>query len=59
MIPVLLDGARPLRQQELPAELHKLARLNAHKLSYDRYQDDVDGLLDLIQRLLAAAPGTG
>jgi hypothetical protein len=55
VIPVLVDGARPLRQQELPAELHKLARLNAHKLSWDRYQDDADRLLDLIQRLLAAA----
>jgi hypothetical protein len=58
VIPVLLDGARPLRQQELPAELHKLARLNAHKLSYDRYQDDADRLLDLIQRVLDAGPGT-
>jgi hypothetical protein len=54
VIPVLIDGARPLRQQELPADLHKLARLNAHKLSYDRYQDDADRLLDLIQRVLAA-----
>jgi WD40 repeat protein len=55
VIPVLIDGARPLRRQELPEELHKLARLNAHKLSYDRYPDDADRLLDLIQRLLAAA----
>lgn len=29
VIPVLIDGAKPLRQQDLPAELHKLARLNA------------------------------
>jgi hypothetical protein len=55
VIPVLLDGARPLRQQELPDDLRKLARLNAHKLSYDRYQDDADRLLDLIQRVFAAA----
>jgi hypothetical protein len=53
VIPVLIDGAKPLRQQDLPAELHKLARLNVHKLSYDRYQDDADRLLDLIQRVLA------
>ena len=61
VIPVLIDGARALRQQDLPAELHKLARLNATKLSYDRYQDDADRLLDLIQRVLAAVgeePGT-
>ena len=53
VIPVLIDDAKPLRQQDLPAELHKLARLNAHKLSYDRYQDDADRLFDVIQRVLA------
>jgi hypothetical protein len=52
VIPVLIDGARALRRQDLPEELHKLARLNAAKLSYDRYQDDADRLLDLIQRVL-------
>lgn len=52
VIPVLIDGASALRRQDLPAELHKLARLNAAKLSYDRYQDDADRLLDLIQRVL-------
>jgi hypothetical protein len=55
VIPVLVDGARPLRRQDLPDELHKLARLNAHKLSSDRYQYDADQLLDLIQRVLDAA----
>jgi hypothetical protein len=37
VIPVLVDGARPLRQQQLPAELQKLARLNALELSYGRH----------------------
>jgi TIR domain/WD domain, G-beta repeat len=55
VIPVLLDNARPLRQQQLPAELHKLARLNALELSYGRYQYDSGRLLELIQRVLAAA----
>src|SRR5215472_4013719 len=54
VIPVLVDGASPLRQQQLPSELQKLARLNAHRMSYDRYQYDADQLLDLIQRVLAA-----
>jgi hypothetical protein len=54
VIPVLVDDARPLRQQQLPAELQKLARLNALELSYGRYQYDSDRLLDLIQRVLAA-----
>lgn len=56
VIPVLIDGARPLRRQDLPEELHRLARLNAAKLSYDRYQEDTDRLLDLIQRVLEGAP---
>jgi predicted NACHT family NTPase len=55
VIPVLVDNARPLRQQQLPTELHKLARLNALELSYGRYQYDSGRLLDLIQRVLAAA----
>ena len=62
VIPVLIDGARALRRQDLPEELHKLARLNAAKLSFDRYRDDADRLLDLIQRVLAEVgeePETG
>jgi hypothetical protein len=58
VIPVLVDGARPLRQQQLPAELSKLARLNALELSVSRYQPDADRLLDLIQQVLAAAQTT-
>jgi hypothetical protein len=59
VIPVLVDGARPLREDLLPAELDKLGRLNALELSYGRYQYDADRLVELIQRVLAAAPGTG
>ena len=58
VIPVLVDGARPLREELLPAELHKLAGLNALDLSYGRYQYDADRLVELIRRVLAAA-GTG
>jgi hypothetical protein len=57
VIPVLVDGASPLRLQHLPSELHKLARLNAFELSYGRYQYDAERLIDLIQRVLAEAPG--
>jgi len=55
VIPVLVDDARPLRRQELPAELHKLAQLNALELSSRRYQYDADRLLDLIQKVLAGS----
>ncbi len=58
VIPVLVDGARPLRQQQLPAELQKLARLNALELSYGRYEYEANRLIDLIQRVLAAASDT-
>jgi WD40 repeat protein len=53
---VLIDGAKPLRQQQLPSELQKLARLNALELSYGRYEYDVGRLLDLIQGVLGGAP---
>jgi TIR domain-containing protein len=59
VIPVLVDGAKPLRRQQLPAELANLARLNVLELSSGRYQYDADQLLDLIGEVLAAAPGGG
>ena len=59
VIPVLVDDAKPLRQQELPPELRKLAQLNALEMSYGRYQYDADRLLDLIEHVLAARPGSG
>ena len=55
VIPVLVDGARPLRRQQLPPELQQLARLNAFELSYSRYDYDAGRLLDLIQRVLLVA----
>jgi hypothetical protein len=54
VIPVLIDGARPVRRQELPSGLQELAGLNALELSYGRYEYDAGRLLDLIQRVLAA-----
>jgi chaperonin GroEL len=54
VIPVLVDGAAPLRLQQLPSELQKLARLNAFELSYGRYEYDADRLLGLIERALVA-----
>jgi hypothetical protein len=58
VIPVLVDGARPLGEQQLPAELAGLARLNAVELSYGRYQHDAGRLVDRIQQVLAAPTGT-
>jgi hypothetical protein len=55
VIPVLVGGAKPLRPEQLPKRLHKLARLHAHTLSLDHYEYDTTRLLDLIQRLLDEA----
>ena len=58
VIPVLVDGARPLRQQQLPAGLHKLARLNALELSYGRTSTIRTGLLNSSSGCLVR-PATG
>jgi hypothetical protein len=55
VIPVLVDGARALRSQQLPSGLQQLAGLNALELSYSRIEYDAARLLDLIRRVLAAA----
>jgi hypothetical protein len=55
VIPVLVDGAKAVRQEQLPSRLQKLARLNAFELSLSRYKYDADRLLDLIQEVLAAS----
>ena len=54
VIPVLVDGAKPLRRQYLPSELQGLTRLNALELSYGRFQYDADRLLGIIERVLSA-----
>jgi hypothetical protein len=53
VIPVLVEGARPVRQQELPPDLRRLARLNALEMSCDhRYQYDADRLMSIIESAL-------
>ena len=54
VIPVLVDGAKPPQQPELPSGLQELAGLNALELSYGRYEYDAGRLLELIERALAA-----
>ena len=58
VIPVLVDNAIPLREEQLPAELHRPARLQALELSLTRYEYDASRLLNLIQQVLAAPPST-
>ena len=53
VIPVLVDGVKMPRQQQLPTDLCNLARLNALEMSYDRYEYDTSRLAAVIQRTLA------
>lgn len=57
VIPVLVDGAKPLRLQQLPPGLEHLARLSALEMSYDRFAYDEARLTALIERVLAACDG--
>jgi hypothetical protein len=52
VIPVLVDGARMPRQQQLPADLQKLARLNALEMSYTRSEYDESRLARVIEKVL-------
>jgi len=54
VIPVLADGAKPLRRQQLPPDLRRLARLSALEMSYDRFEYDESRLTDVIAKVLAA-----
>ena len=55
IIPVLVDGAKAPRQRQLPANLCKLARLNALEMSYDRFEYDENRLMTAIHRVLDGA----
>ena len=57
VIPVLVDGVSVPRRPQLPADLQKLARLNALAMSYDRFEYDETRLTNAIQRVLAVAGG--
>lgn len=53
VIPVLADGAKPLRRQQLPPDLRRLARLSALEMSYDRFEYDEGRLTAVIAKVLA------
>lgn len=57
VIPVLVDGAKAPRQQQLPADLAKLARLNPLGMSFDKFEYDEARLVEVIQRVLTATVG--
>jgi hypothetical protein len=57
VIPVLVDGARALQQQQLPDALHRLARLNALEMSYGRFAEDEARIMTIIRKVLESQIG--
>jgi hypothetical protein len=56
VIPVLVDGARMPRPDQLPASLAPLARRQAIEVSHSRFSTDLTGLLNVLDRELRPAP---
>lgn len=57
VIPLLVDGARMPKADELPDDLKSLARRNAADLSHTRFADDVERLAGVLERIIAPADG--
>jgi beta-lactam-binding protein with PASTA domain len=58
IIPVLVEGAAMPREEQLPQELKFLARRNATELSYVRFRDDVNHLIQAISRIVTSEPAS-
>jgi hypothetical protein len=56
VIPVLVDGARVPKEDELPPELAGLARRNALELTDTRWDYDVEQLIQALERLGRPVP---
>jgi hypothetical protein len=57
VIPVLVDGARVPRRDQLPASLATLAARQAAELSHSRFSSDLKSLLNVLDRALVAMAG--
>ena len=55
VLPVLVDGAAPPSEAQLPAELRALARRQAIPLDFTRFDADAGRLVATLRRLLALA----
>jgi hypothetical protein len=52
VIPLLVDGAQPLRADDLPSSLGSLARRQASRLTHDNFSSDVDKLVESLLRVV-------
>ena len=57
VIPILVEGARMPRRDDLPESLAGLARRNALLIRHENFRDDAGRLVTAIERVLAAVPG--
>ena len=55
VIPVLVEGARMPAERDLPEALTKLARRQALELSFTRFHQDANRLIETLEKALAAA----
>ena len=55
LIPVLVEGVRMPSERDLPEPLTKLARRQALELSFTRFQQDANRLIETLEKALAAA----
>jgi hypothetical protein len=56
VIPVLVDGTPPPAEPQLPVPLRPLARRDAHDITDERWDYDVERLITMMERL-AGSPG--
>ncbi len=57
VVPVLVDGAKMPKGDELPRELESLSRRQAIELSSTRWDYDVDTLVKILEKVLGESPG--
>ncbi len=55
LIPVLVEGARMPAEKDLPEPLTRLARRQALELSFTRFHQDANRLIETLEKALAAA----
>ncbi|MEM7426252.1 MAG: TIR domain-containing protein [Pseudomonadota bacterium] len=59
ILPVLVNGAAPPKESELPSSLSYLATLNAQSLRPDRWDDDVEAFHQSVEQAHAKAGADG
>jgi hypothetical protein len=59
VIPVLVDGAQPFSEEDLPDALAPLARRQAIRLDHESFHVDVDRLADALSSIVLPANTTG